>query len=135
MRMPDSLNLKPPKPAEDMGMPIEVKVMGLERDELPSHEQVEHMRFGLSASGPLSQAVLENNANALLFALPTGITLATGMVLLYAKTGTWAPPDGWLECDGAAVDAQRYPELREVVGANVPTITQLSSNLRYVVKT
>lgn len=125
---------KIPKSSEELGGPAEVNLVGLERDPAPSYEQVEHMRFGLANSGPLAQAVLENNVNSLLFTLPTGITASSGMVIAYAKTGTWSPPDGWLECDGSAVDQQKYPQLYAIVGANVPNITQISSSVRYVVK-
>lgn len=127
--------LKTPKAAEDLAPPEDVKVAGLERDVAPSYAQVEHMRFGLGNSGPLAQSVLENNVNALLFALPTGITAAPGMVIAYAQSGTWEPPDGWLECDGSAVNAEQYPQLSAIVGANVPNIAQISSSVRYVVKT
>lgn len=31
-------------------------------------------------------------------------------------------PDGWLRCDGSALDAETYPELAALVGANLPDL-------------
>ena len=72
------------------------------------------------------------------------ITPQTSLCLLvHACATSWIAPRGWLECAGAAVNKQTYPQLYAVIGATyaetattftLPTIAQLSVNLRYVVK-
>lgn len=42
-----------------------------------------------------------------------------GAVLPYAGSEA---PDGWLMCDGSAVDARRYPELSRLIGSNTPDL-------------
>jgi hypothetical protein len=124
-------DLKPPK----MMKPPEMGVAPNTEDRrAPDRQQVEQMRFGLGSAGPLAQAALNSNPNGLIATLPVGVTCDAGMVMAYAKTGTWSPPTGWLECNGAAISQQTYPKLYNVVGANVPNITQISSSVRYVVK-
>lgn len=124
-------DLKAPK----MMTPPEMRIApDVERRRAPDREQIEQMRFGLGSAGPLAQAVLNSNPLGLIATLPVGVTCEAGMVMAYAKSGTWAPPIGWLECDGAAISQQQYPKLYNVVGANVPNITQISSSVRYVVK-
>jgi len=124
-------DLKPPKPMRVAEMSV---APSSERERMPSRETVEHMRFGLASAGPLAQAVLNSNPNGLIATLPVGVTADAGMIMLYAKTGTWSPPVGWLECNGGVVDQQKYPKLFNVVGSTLPSITQLSSSVRYVVK-
>lgn len=97
-------------------------------------DAIEQMRFGLASAGPLTQSVLNNNANGVVASLPVGVTAEAGMIMLYARSGTWQAPAGWLECNGAAVTEQTYPKLYSVVGATLPNIPQISANIRYVVK-
>lgn len=124
-------DLKPPKP---MKVPDTAQQIGLERSQPLTREQVEQMRFGIGAAGPLASAVMNSNVQGLLQTLPVGVTAPTGAVMAYAKQGVWAPPAGWLECNGATITEQQYPKLYNVVGATLPTITQISSSVRYVVK-
>ena len=99
--------------------------------------------FGLGASGPLTQAVLNSNVQGVLNTFPVGVTAPTGAVMAYAASSTWTPPAGWLECNGASVSKQQYPQLFAVIGSTfgstdttftLPTITQIGANIKYVVK-
>lgn len=123
--------VRPPRP---MGAPMNAEVIGLEMSAPLTRDDVEMMRFGLGSAGPLAQAVLNSNVNGLVQTLPVGTLAPAGAVMAYAKTGTWEPPAGWLECNGQTITEQQYPKLYNVVGATVPTITQISSSVRYVVK-
>lgn len=124
-------DLKPPKA---MKVPDDARLIGLEKQDPLTREQIEQMRFGLGAAGPLASAVLNSNPRGLLSTLPVGVTAPTGAVMAYAKSGTWEPPAGWLECNGATITEQQYPKLYNVLGGTLPTITQISSSVRYVVK-
>jgi hypothetical protein len=124
-------DLKPPKP---MRVPDTARLIGLEKRDSLTREQVEQMRFGLGAAGPLASAVMNSNPFGLLQSLPVGVTAPTGAVMAFAKQGVWAPPAGWLECDGATITESQYPKLYNVVGSTLPSITQISSSVRYVVK-
>lgn len=133
-------DLKAPKPM----MPPEFRVApDLEKEPIPSRESIEHVRFGLGSSGPLTQAVLNSNVQGLLNTFPVGVTAPTGAVMAYSAATTWNPPAGWLECNGASVSKQQYPQLFAVIGSTfgstatnftLPTITQIGANIRYVVK-
>jgi hypothetical protein len=135
--------MKPPK-APSLRMEAPLGALTLEREEMLSRAQIEQMRAGLGAAGPLAQAVLNGNAAGLVGTLPVGVVAPTGAVMAFAAATAWGPPDGWLECNGATLSKQQYPALFNVIGAtygstdttfNLPTITQIGSNIKYVVKT
>ena len=133
-------DLKAPKTMS----PPEFKIApDLEKEPIPSRESIEHVRFGLGASGPLTQAVLNSNVQGVLNTFPVGVTAPTGAVMAYADASPWNPPAGWLECNGASVSKQQYPQLFAVIGSTfgstdttftLPTITQIGANIKYVVK-
>lgn len=124
--------------------PPEFKIApDLQKEPIPNRESIEHVRFGLGASGPLTQAVLNSNVQGVLNTFPVGVTAPTGAVMAYADASTWNPPAGWLECNGASVSMQQYPQLFAVIGTTfgststnftLPTIAQISANIKYVVK-
>ena len=126
-----------------MPMPPDSRIIPLENQPSLSHQQIEQVRFGLSDTGPLAQAVMNSNSVGLVQCLPFGITASSGMIIVHACATTWVAPKGWLECAGAVVAKATYPQLYAVIGATytetattftLPTIAQLSANLRYVVK-
>ena len=126
-----------------MPKPPDSRIIPLDRQPNLSHQQVEQIRFGLGDTGPLAQAVMNSNAVGLVQCLPFGIVASSGMIILHSHSTTWAAPKGWLECAGASVNKSDYPQLYGVIGATygetattftLPTIAQLSANLRYVVK-
>jgi len=130
-------------PVKVMPPPPDSRIVPLDRQPNLSHQQVEQIRFGLGDTGPLAQAVMNSNSVGLIQCLPFGITASSGMIIIHACATTWVAPKGWLECAGAAVNKQTYPQLYAVIGATytetattftLPTIAQLSVNLRYVVK-
>ena len=130
-------------PVKVMPPPPDSRIVPLEREPNLSHQQVEQIRFGLGDTGPLAQAVMNSNSVGLIQCLPFGITASSGMIIVHACATTWTAPRGWLECAGAAVAKATYPQLYAVIGATygetattftLPTIAQLSVNLRYVVK-
>jgi hypothetical protein len=130
-------------PVKVMPPPPDSRIVPLEREPNLSHQQVERIRFGLGDTGPLAQAVMNSNSVGLIQCLPFGITASSGMIIIHACATTWTAPRGWLECAGAAVAKATYPQLYAVIGATygetattftLPTIAQLSVNLRYVVK-
>ena len=133
-------DLKPPK---NLTPPEFVQVRDLEKEPIPSRESIEHVRFGLASSGPLTQAVLNGNVQGVLNTFPVGVTAPTGAVMPFARQSAWEAPPGWLECNGASVSKQQYPQLFAVIGSTfgstdtnftLPTITQVAANIRYVVK-
>jgi len=126
-----------------MPAPPDARIIPLDRQPSLSHQQVEQIRFGLGDTGPLAQSVMNSNVVGLVQCFPFGITASSGMIILHACATTWVAPKGWLECAGAAVAKATYPQLYAVIGATytetattftLPTIAQLSANLRYVVK-
>lgn len=133
-------DLKPPKEIA----PPEFKVAAdLQKEPIPSRENIEHVRFGLGSSGPLAQAVLNSNVPGLLSLLPVGGIAPTGTIATFACASPWSAPAGWLECNGASVEKQTYPKLFNVIGATygstatnftLPTLSAVSSNIKYVVK-
>ncbi len=64
------------KPPENLPVADIPRVQGLEQRTPPTTEAVEQMRFGLSTAGPLTQAVLTNNAYAFESALPADVLKA-----------------------------------------------------------
>lgn len=133
-------DLKAPK---SLTPPEFVRVADLEKEPIPNRESVEHMRFGLASSGPLTQAVLTGSVQGVLNTFPVGVTAPTGAVMAFVDATTWEAPPGWLECNGASVPKQQYPALFAVIGSTfgstatnftLPTIAQINANIRYVVK-
>ncbi|MFZ6734024.1 phage tail protein [Undibacterium sp. Ji42W] len=47
------------------------------------------------------------------------IQMPVGTIVSYASS---APPNGWLLCDGAAIDQGTHPNLYALIGANVPDL-------------
>lgn len=121
------------------------EALGLKELGALSRPEVEQIRFALSSQSLLTQSVLEGNAAATIRALPMGVTAATGTVAGYARKSPWRAPNGWLECDGASVAKATYPKLYDVIGDaftgspsensfDLPSITAIATNIRYVVK-
>jgi len=134
------VNLPGIKPTPE---PPDSRIIPLARPEGLTNQVVEQLRFGLGNMGPLPQAVLNNNVGALVQALPFGITASSGMIVLFMRKTTWVVPTGWLACDGGVVEKLTYPSLYAMIGATIaetattftlPTIANISSNLRYIVK-
>lgn len=124
--------------------PPDPRIIALDRPPIPTHQQIEEIRFGLGDTGPLAQAALNSNVKGLLQTLPFGVTCSSGMVMAFSRQATWAAPDGWLECNGASVAKADYPDLYAIIGDTygattsnftLPTIAQISATIRYVVKT
>lgn len=127
-----------------MPKPPDSRIIPLDRQNPLTHQQVEQVRFGLGDTGPLAQAVMNSSVQGLLQTLPFGITASSGMVMAFACSDTWTAPKGWLSCDGSYYERQQYPQLFAIIGTKygtttatnfrVPTIADLGTNVKYVVK-
>lgn len=127
-----------------MPKPPDSRIIPLERQNPLTHQQVEQVRFGLGDTGPLAQAVMNSNPVGLIQALPFGVTCSSGMIMAFACNDTWTAPRGWLQCDGSYYERQQYPQLFSILGTKygsttatnfrVPTIADITTNVKYVVK-
>ncbi len=110
-----------------------------------TNQQLEQLRFGLGTTGPLTQAVLNNNAGALIQAFPFGITASSGMTILFACKDPWTVPSGWLEISSGTITVAKltYPSLFDIIGITfgstdttftLPALASINTNLRYIVK-
>ena len=127
-----------------MPAPPDSRIIPLERQNPLTHQQVEQVRFGLGDTGPLAQAVMNSNPVGLIQALPFGVTCSSGMIMAFACNDTWTAPRGWLQCDGSYYERQQYPQLFSILGTKygsttatnfrVPTIADITTNVKYVVK-
>ena len=78
--------------------------------------------FGASAYGQDSTAF--NPTTVVVEAKGSG-GVPVGTIVAWPVATNPADWDNWLECNGQAVDASVYPELRSLVGANVPDLRGL----------
>ena len=127
-----------------MPKPPDSRIIPLDRQPTLTHQQVEQVRFGLGDTGPLAQAIMNSDPTALIQALPFGITASAGMVMAFACNDTWAAPKGWVQCDGSYLERAQYAGLFAVLGTKfgsttstnfrVPTISDIATNVKYVVK-
>ena len=130
-------------PMSPMPLPPDSRIIPLDRQTPLTHQQIEQVRFGLGDTGPLAQAVMNSNPVGLLQTLPFGVTCSSGMIMVFNCKTTWTAPYGWLECAGTIIDKAKYASLYGVIGDTygatvntftLPTIAQISANLRYMVK-
>jgi len=127
-----------------MPEPPDSRIIPLDRQPTLTHQQVEQVRFGLGDTGPLAQAIMNSDVSALIQALPFGVTMSAGMIMPFACNDTWAAPKGWVQCDGSYLERAQYPQLFSVLGTKfgsttatnfrVPTISDVTTNVKYVVK-
>ena len=73
----------------------------------------------------------EDRFNAIMLALRT--TVPTGGMIVWPSAV--AIPEGWLRCNGSAIDNNLYPVLRQMVGANTPNLAAPSGSTFYIIKT
>lgn len=50
-----------------------------------------------------------------------------GTIIASARPWTEAPPEGWLKCDGSALDADDYPELWQAIGTTHGNATSVAT--------
>ena len=127
-----------------MPKPPDSRIIPLDRQTPLTHQQVEQVRFGLGDTGPLAQAVMNSNPVGLIQAMPFGVFCSSGMIMPFACNDTWTAPKGWLQCDGSYYERQQYPQLFSILGTKfgsttatnfrVPTIADVTTNVKYVVK-
>ena len=66
------------------------------------------------------------------------------MIVAFACNDTWVAPKGWVQCNGAYLERAQYPQLFSILGTKfgsttatnfrVPTISDVTTNVKYVVK-
>lgn len=141
--MPKNLTAPPLPSVAPMPEPPDSRIIPLDRQQPLTHQQIEQVRFGLGDTGPLAQAVMNSNGQALLQALPFGVTASSGMIIAYSCKTPWTVPQGWLQCNGQSVAKAQYPQLYNIIGdtygstsANftLPTIADIAATIKYVVK-